>query len=81
MCEAEHSGNDVDASNPVLEQNQPRVVIDFTVGPAGVGPPASIIPAAMGDAQAEPPPAEHSRSSRVVVSACPPDGGAVASDQ
>jgi len=60
MGEVDRSGDDVDASNPELVQNQARVVIDFTVGPAGVGPPTSITPAAMGDAHAEPPPAEQS---------------------
>jgi hypothetical protein len=58
LCEAERSGNEVDASNPVLEQNQGRVVIDYTVGPAGVGQAMSVTPADIGDARAEPPPAE-----------------------
>jgi len=60
MCEADRLGDDIDASDPVLERNHARVVIDFTVGPAGVGPPTAIAPAATRDAHAEPPAAEQS---------------------
>ena len=41
MCESEPTENDDMETVPVADSNQARVVIDFTVGPAGVGPVTS----------------------------------------
>jgi hypothetical protein len=45
IAESTLPDNDISQPNPVLDENrESRVVIDFTVGPAGVGPPTSITP-------------------------------------
>lgn len=45
MCESEPMDNLDEESMPLLDSNQARVVIDFTVGPPGVGPVTSVTPA------------------------------------
>ena len=56
MVKSDLSDNDVSESHPVTDENrESRVVIDFTVGPAGVGPPASVTPAPVDELIQEPP--------------------------
>jgi hypothetical protein len=46
MGEAKLADKDISAPSPVVDENRESlVVVDFTVGPAGVGPPTSITPA------------------------------------
>ena len=46
IAESTPPDNDISQPNLVLDENRDsRVVIDFTVGPAGVEPPTSITPA------------------------------------
>ncbi len=49
MCESEPMDNIDEQSMPVSESNEARVVIDFTVGPPGVGPVTSVTPAGVRD--------------------------------
>ena len=59
MAESELTDNDVKEPGTVVDENrESRVVIDFTVGPAGVGPPTSITPAQADKPLPEPPPAD-----------------------
>ena len=45
MSESQLPDHDIGEPSPgVDEDRESRVVIDFTVGPAGVGPPTSITP-------------------------------------
>ena len=45
MTESKLPDNDISEPSPVMDEaRESRVVIDFTVGPAGVGPPTSITP-------------------------------------
>ena len=57
MAESKLPDNDISEPSPVVDENrESRVVIDFTVGPAGVGPPTSITPAHADNPLPEPPP-------------------------
>jgi hypothetical protein len=58
MCGPEPAENIDEQLKPVLETNQARVVIDFTVGPAGVGPVTSVTPAGVRNDPPVPPPNE-----------------------
>jgi hypothetical protein len=59
MGEAEVRDDGVEASGPMTDESREgRVVIDFTVGPAGVGPVTSITPVDVSELLAEQPPAE-----------------------
>ena len=57
MGESKRPDNDISEPSPVVDENrESRVVIDFTVGPAGVGPATSITPAHADSPLPEPPP-------------------------
>ncbi len=58
MSESEPTENDDMEAVPVADSNQARVVIDFTVGPAGVGPVTSVSPGGFRDGPPVPPPDE-----------------------
>ena len=59
MGESKLTDNDISGPNLVVDENrESRVVIDFTVGPAGVGPPTSITPAHPDKPIPEQPPAD-----------------------
>jgi hypothetical protein len=55
MGQSDLSDDDVSEPEPVMDENQKsRVVLDFTVGPAGVGPPTSVTPARADEPLQEP---------------------------
>ena len=57
MSESQLPDNDISEPSPgVDEDRESRVVIDFTVGPAGVGPATSITPVDAAKPLPEPPP-------------------------
>ena len=55
MSESEPADNEDLEVMPVSEADQARVVIDFTVGPPGVGPVTSVSPDAFRDDLPVPP--------------------------
>ena len=57
MGESNLPDNDTSEPSPVVDENrESRVVINFTVGPAGGGPATSITPAHADKPLPEPPP-------------------------
>ena len=57
MTESKLPDNDISEPSPAVDETrESRVVIDFTVGPAGVGPATSITPAHADNLLPEPPP-------------------------
>ena len=56
--QSEPPADDVSASPLAEENSEGRVVIDFTVGPPGVGPATGITPDEVGEILTEGPPAE-----------------------
>ena len=56
MGESTLPDNDIIEPSPVVDENrESRVVIDFTVGPAGVGPATSTTPTHADNPPPEPP--------------------------
>jgi hypothetical protein len=52
--EVKPAENEVDNSSSAQDRSHDRVVIDFTVGPAGVGPATSITPTGDREVDVEP---------------------------